>query len=155
MWESNWVNSCSLLGIGLQKPENIFQVHIFFVWFILVSNTNFIYYLFLCTDLELVCGILRRVIDPVVLLNDTTSDLTVQRAFGAFLAIQATLSQTHLSSFLAFFEVLAKFQVIILHLFRLLNILILNQRNATYMLDAFRGIDVSLLSGSLSTLFVK
>lgn len=61
--------------------------------------------------MDLVCVILRTIIDPVVLLNKTTSDLAVQRAFGAFLAIQASLSQSNLSSFVAFFEVLAKFTV--------------------------------------------
>jgi hypothetical protein len=50
-------------------------------------------------------------IDPTILLHETTSELAVQRAFGAFLAIQASLSQSNFPTFVGFIEILAKYKV--------------------------------------------
>eukprot|EP00026_Physarum_polycephalum_P000036 Phypoly_transcript_00036.p1 GENE.Phypoly_transcript_00036~~Phypoly_transcript_00036.p1 ORF type:complete len:2902 (+),score=637.83 Phypoly_transcript_00036:86-8791(+) len=92
----------------------------------------------LIKDTTLVCSILRRTINPAFLLDPTTPDLAVQRAFNAFLAIQELLSKSNTPTFISFIEILAQFKL-----------------NTAYMLDLFRSLDRSHLSGALSELFIK
>jgi hypothetical protein len=112
---------------------------------------------------ELICGILRRTINSSFLLDPTTSDTAVLRAFDAFLAIQKLLSKSNAPSFTHFVEILAQFKVFIYFLYTYFLFfykrgkfiyIFLFQRNTAYMLDLFRSIDRTHLSGALSNTFI-